>query len=67
MIDNEILNKVISEYKKEFPGRLSADGEGYKLVAVKCFQDNWDIDAEDFGAMFEKSTEKCGNLFDFIS
>ena len=62
MIDREELKKVISEYKKEFPGRLAPDKEGFKHVAVKCFQDNWDIDAEDFGAMFDKATEKTQNL-----
>lgn len=34
----------------------------YKWVAVKHFQDIWNIDAEDFGAMFENSTKEVDNL-----
>ena len=36
--------------------------EDYKWVAVKCFQDNWDIDAEDFASMLNNSLSKAYNL-----
>lgn len=60
MINYGILSTVIASYKKYFPSHWK--DEKYKWEAVKCFQDNWEINAPDFAAMFEKATEKTGNL-----
>lgn len=61
MINIERFNEILVEFKKDFPGE-HWKGEKYKWVAVKWFQENWDINAPDFGAMFYKATEKAGNL-----
>lgn len=60
MIDLKKLTPVLEGYKTYFPGHW--DGEKYKWEAVKHFQDHWDIDAENFGEMFRKATEKTYNL-----
>lgn len=60
MIDLEKLKNVLIGYKEYFPKYWK--GESFKWVAVKHFQDHWDIDAPDFGKMFEKATGKTGSL-----
>lgn len=60
MIDLKKLTPVLEGYKAYFPGHW--DGEKYKWEAVKHFQDHWDIDAENFGEMFRKATDKTFNL-----
>lgn len=60
MIDKDKLNIIIDKYKRSFYDRWT--DEKYKWEAVKHFQDNWNIDAESFGEMFNKATEKTGNL-----
>ncbi|GHU56655.1 hypothetical protein AGMMS49975_20360 [Clostridia bacterium] len=54
------IREIIVAYKADF---VRVDGEErYKWIAVKCFQDNWDIDAPDFHAMLVKAFEKRANL-----
>lgn len=60
MINTEKLNEILNQYKSEFATRW--EHEKYKWAAVKHFQKHWDIDAADFTTMFEKATEKAGNL-----
>ena len=60
MINIEKLKPVLDGYKAYFPIHWS--DEKYKWVAIKHFQDNWDIDAENFGDMFKKATDKTSNL-----
>ncbi len=55
------LQNVIASYKETFISNQWPD-EKFKWVAVKHFQDNWDIDAPDFSAMLEKALEKTYNL-----
>ena len=69
MINKNKLSKVLEAYRRDFhkknpenKNQTQWESEGYKWVAVKWFQDNWDLEAEDFGAMFRKATEKCFNL-----
>ena len=69
MINIEKLKSVLLSYRKAFvtpdPAAKNQTGwekEQYKWIAVKCFQDNWNIDADDFLEMFKKSTAKCENL-----
>lgn len=52
-IDQERLKKLVEEYKADFKDYISR--ELYKWEAVKHFQDNWDLDAEDFPAMLSNS------------
>jgi len=57
------LQDYISQYKASFAEhRLGTDNEIYKWKAVKCFQDNWDIDAPDFSAMLKSALAKTYNL-----
>ncbi len=60
MIDSEKIIPMIKGYKEYFPEHWK--NEKYKWEAVKHFQDNWDIEAENFGAMFKKATDKTSNL-----
>lgn len=59
------IASAIEGYKEYFPEHFK--DEKYKWEAVKHFQDNWDIEAEDFGAMFKKATQKAGNLLASVS
>ena len=60
MISLEKLTPVLDGYKTYFPTHWS--DEKYKWEAIKHFQDKWDIDAENFGDMFKKATDKTSNL-----
>lgn len=60
MIDQTKLSVLIAKYKEDFAKNIP--GEIYKWEAVKCFQDNWDINAKDFADMLSKSLAKTGNL-----
>lgn len=60
MINKEKLYSVLEGYKSYFPEHWK--DEKYKWEAVKCFQENWDIEAEDFGEMFKRATAKTQNL-----
>lgn len=53
-------NAIFSLYKQDLPKYWNI--EKYKWVAVKQFQDNWNIDAENFGEMFRVATSKHYNL-----
>lgn len=55
--------KEIIEFYKEHFHEISHD-EIYKWQAVKCFQDNWDIDAKDFTEMLKRSLSLTKNLLD---
>ena len=59
-IDQERLLKLVEEYKADFKENIPL--ELYKWEAVKHFQDNWDLDAEDFSAMLSRSLSKTENL-----
>ena len=65
MMNYEEIASAIEGYKEYLPEHFK--DEKYKWEAVKHFQDNWDIDAEDFGAMFKKATQKAGNLLASVS
>lgn len=61
MINTSRLDEILAEYKKVFVSELWNE-EKYKWEAVKCFQDNWDINAADFHEMLNKSLSKTMNL-----
>lgn len=54
------IAKFLAFYKSSFPKHWK--DEKYKWVAIKHFQNNFDINAEDFSAMFKKSVRKADNL-----
>lgn len=56
------LRNIIAVYKRYFP-EINNE-EIYKWRAVKCFQDNWDIDAADFANMLRRSLLEAKNLLD---
>lgn len=60
MINTEKLNQVISAYKANFSKHF--EKERYKWNAVKCFQENWDIETDDLAGMLKKSFSKTENL-----
>ena len=60
MMNTEKLKQVIEAYKADFSEHF--EGERYKWEAVKCFQDNWNIYADDLVAMLKQSFSKTGNL-----
>ena len=61
MFDKFRLKAALVEYKKRFVQTQWPD-EKYKWEAVKCFQDNWDVNSDDFARMLTKSLSKTGNL-----
>lgn len=60
LINKEKLLVALDKYKEYFKDHCK--DEVYKWKAVKHFQDNWDIEAEDFKNMLEASLGKTGNL-----
>lgn len=60
MINLEKLAPILKAYQADFQNNWK--DEVYKWKAVKWFQDNWDINAENFGDMFNYATEKHYNL-----
>lgn len=56
----EKLDSIIQSYKDEF--QEYRKGELYKWKAIKTFQDNWNIEAENFEEMIKASLKGAGNL-----
>ncbi len=61
MIDQSRLKEALARYKADFVS-MQWKNEKYKWEAVKTFQDNWDINAEDFAGMLTQSLSKTYNL-----
>ena len=61
MFDKFRLKDVLVDYKKNFV-TTEWGNEKYKWEAVKCFQDNWDVNADDFADMLSRSLAKTLNL-----
>lgn len=63
MIDLEKLQLILAGYKNSFSVHWGGEyNEKYKWEAIKQFQDVWNIDADNFGAMFKLATDKTSNL-----
>ena len=60
------LNAILQQFIDNFDYLSAKDGgdEGYKWVAAYCFKQNWNIEAEDFLAMFNDSMKEMSNLID---
>ncbi len=61
MFNRERLKEAVAEYKKCFVQKWWSD-EKYKWEMVKCFQVNWDVNADDFAAMLAKSLAKAAAI-----
>lgn len=61
MIDKLRLIAAVEKYKKSFL-EIKWPDEKYKWETVKCFQINWDINADDFAGMLTKAFSQTGNL-----
>ena len=61
MFDKFRLKEALVKYKESFVSSQWGN-EKYKWEAVKCFQDNWDINANDFAEMLVRSLAKTYNL-----
>lgn len=61
MFDKFRLKDVLVKYKQDFVSTQWGN-EKYKWEAVKCFQDNWDVNAADFADMLTQSLAKTYNL-----
>lgn len=59
-LDYKLLDRIIVAYKKQFDSYRSE--ELYKWKAIKCFRDNWDINAHDFADMLDRSLSGASNL-----
>lgn len=66
MFDIFRLKEVLVKYKENFVSKQWPN-EKYKWEAVKCFQDNWDINAPDFADMLTRSLAKTYNLLASIN
>ncbi len=60
MIDGKSVQKYLEQYKQEF-ARVWRE-ESFKWVAVKCFQDHWNIDAADFADMLRESLKESNMI-----
>ena len=59
-MDYVALKQIISDYKSNF-SRIREE-EDYKWKAVQHFQENWQIDVENFAEMLKISLNKTHNL-----
>lgn len=60
MLNNDKIQIALTKYKETFEERWA--DEKFKWEAVKWFQDNWNINAENFSEMFARATEKTSGL-----
>lgn len=74
MLNETKLKQVLAAYRRDFHkkkteahSRSQWEDERYKWIAVKHFQDHWDIDASDFVTMFTEATAKHINLLDSVN
>jgi 5-methylcytosine-specific restriction protein B len=61
MFNHEIFKEAVSLYKEDFLD-FQWKNEKFKWEAVKCFRDNWDINADNFAQMLSKAFAKSNNL-----
>lgn len=59
-MNQQRVKEIVEVYKKNF--HAISKEEIYKWRAVKRFQDNWNVDAENFNEMLENSLSLSGNL-----
>ena len=64
MFNKVRLKEAVAEYKKVFCAKNWWPDEKYKWEMVKCFQVNWNVNADDFAAMLTKIFGKSGRYFE---
>ena len=65
MIDKEVFQNYLATYKKDFSLNYLKEKNNLWEV-VKCFQDNWNINAENFFEMFANSLKKLSGTNNLI-
>ena len=60
MPNTQKIKDFLEQYKNNFTQYWL--NEKYKWQAIKCFQDNWNIDATNFYTMFKNALDKTQNL-----
>ncbi len=65
-MDTQNLTAILAQYVARFEELNEPEGnnEGYKWDAVTCFQENWNIEAEDFQKMYLSAMKETDNLMD---
>lgn len=66
MYNIESLKFAISQYKKEFDDKIWPN-EKFKWEAIQHFQDNWNIDAENFSEMLFESLSGAEKLLNSVN
>ena len=61
MLDMIRLKEILAAYKEDLVSKWWL-AEKYKWEAVKCFRQNWDVNAPDFADMLTRALAKTGNL-----
>lgn len=61
MLDLDRLNEILDSYKEDFVVSIWPD-EKYKWQAIQHFQQNWDVNAQDFASMAKEALRRTGNL-----
>ncbi len=59
-INLDKLENILMQYRKNF--QKNWENEKYKWEAIKQFQDNWDIEADNFAGMIKTAMGKTFNL-----
>jgi len=61
---NDFIKEIIGACKFDY--RNKSKGVRTICIAVKCFQDNWNIDATDFADMLERAFAKSNNALNMV-
>ena len=62
MFNHEMFEKTLASYKNTFAGDKWWSDENFKWIAIKHFQDNWDVNSDNFAEMLDKSLEETYGL-----
>ena len=68
MIDRKKFDKLVKEYQNYFTNHKGENGESYweeeefKWRGIKTFQDNWDLDAQNFSDMIKRSLRGVSHM-----
>lgn len=60
--EQNATKRLLAQYKENLDARIPE--EAYKWRAVKCFQEHWKLDADDFAQMLKESLAQSSNLLD---
>ena len=65
-MDRKNLDAIMKIYAEQFEelNDIYKNDEGYKWRAETCFKEHWNIDTDDFTAMFKQSMKETSNLID---